>query len=489
MMQRCDLIVIGAGPAGCRAALAAAQHGLAVTLIDEAAQPGGQVFRAPAAGLRLKFDDDALAGDKLRAEIATSAIARHFGCRVWAVTPPAVATAQGAGAQGTDGYRADIAGPSGHVAFAAPQLIAATGAHERVVPFPGWTLPGVIGLAAATILLKSQGMLPGRRVVIAGCGPLLAVVAAKVAAAGGEIAAIVDRAAPVDWLAALPGLARRPRFVQRGLGWLLSIGRARVPLHFRHAVVAAEGDARVARVRIARVDRHGAQRKGAEQTLDIDTLVVGHGLVPGAEIPRLLRAAMAFDRMRGGWTPRVDGFGRTNLPGLFVIGDGAGIRGAEPALLAGEMAGLTAALDARGITADQHRQLTDPLARQLGSYAPLADAMAGMMALRPAEVAAIVPDTIVCRCEDVTRREIEGAAKAGARDVNQMKHFTRCGMGPCQGRMCGDVAAELLALTRKVPREAVGQWTMRPPLRPVPLEDLVGTFQYSDIPIPKPAPL
>ena len=111
------------------------------------------------------------------------------------------------------------------------------------------------------------------------------------------------------------------------------------------------------------------------------------------------------------------------------------------------------------------------------------------MALRPAQVGAIAPDTVVCRCEDVTRGEIEQAVRDGAHEVNQLKQFTRCGMGPCQGRMCGDVAAELLAQARGVQREAVGFWTARPPLRPVPVDEIIGTFAYSDIPIPKPAPL
>jgi bacterioferritin-associated ferredoxin len=111
------------------------------------------------------------------------------------------------------------------------------------------------------------------------------------------------------------------------------------------------------------------------------------------------------------------------------------------------------------------------------------------MALRPKQVAAIPSDTVVCRCEDITRRRIDDAVDAGARDVNQMKHFTRCGMGPCQGRMCGDIAAELVALRSGASRETVGYWTGRPPLRPVRLDSLLGDFAYSDIPIPRSAPL
>ncbi len=198
---------------------------------------------------------------------------------------------------------------------------------------------------------------------------------------------------------------------------------------------------------------------------------------------------MIFDRLRGGWVPRVDKFGRTNIPGLYAVGDGASIQGAEPALLAGELAGLTAARDADRISVATHDHETAKPLRQRVFYAPFANAMAEMMALRPAQVAGIPPDAVVCRCEDVTRADIENAAEAGALDVNQLKHFTRCGMGPCQGRMCGDVAAELLAQSREVPRQAVGYWTGRPPLRPVPLADLVGSFEYGDIPIPRPAPL
>ena len=137
-------------------------------------------------------------------------ITLRFGCRVWSVS---------------SGFRVDVAGHRGHEAFTAPRLIAATGAYERVVPFPGWTLPGVIGLAAATILIKSQGMLPGRRIVLAGCGPLLLLVASKVLAAGGEIAAIADLAGPADWLSTLPPTLRRPRLAMRGARWAVAIGR------------------------------------------------------------------------------------------------------------------------------------------------------------------------------------------------------------------------------------------------------------------------
>jgi bacterioferritin-associated ferredoxin len=270
---------------------------------------------------------------------------------------------------------------------------------------------------------------------------------------------------------------------------MLDIQRSRVPIYWRHSVLGARGLDRVEQVTIGPTDKTGAPIAGVEVSLEADSLVVGHGLVPGAEIPRLLRASMSYDRLRGGWIPALDSFGRTSISGFYSAGDGAGVRGAEPAALSGELTGLTVALEAGRIDAHAHASETARLARALGRYQPFADKVAELMALRSAHVGAIRGDTVVCRCEDVTRAALDRAASDGAADVNQLKHFTRCGMGPCQGRMCGDVAAELLARARGVSREAVGFWTGRSPLRPVPLADLVGTFSYSDIPIPKPAPL
>ena len=475
--ESADLIVVGAGPAGTSAALTVAASGLDVLLFDSAPAAGGQVWRAPAAGLGVpaaKQDGDYDAGLALRADLAASTVRFRPGAKVWSVTA---------------GFRVDVIGSDGATSYTAPRLVAATGGHERVVPFPGWTLPGVIGLAGATVLMKSQGMLPGRRVVVAGCGPLLVAVAAKIVAAGGTVVAVVDLASRSDWLRALPALATRPRLLRRGAGWMASLWGAGVPIFSSSTVVRAEGADRVQRVVIGPVPAGGAGSDTAERVIDdIDALVVGHGLVPGSEIARLLGAAHSYDRRRGGFVPDRDTLGRASVPGLYVAGDGSGVRGALPAVVAGRLAGLAAARDAGALTAEGADAAAATLLREAGSLATFSDAVAGLMAPPVRLVAAIAADTVVCRCEDVTRGEIEAAFDAGARDVNQLKHFTRCGMGPCQGRMCGDVVGDLAAL-RLGSREAAGCWTARPPLHPVPLTDLVGAFTYDDSPVPKPAPL
>ncbi|MBC9207991.1 FAD-dependent oxidoreductase, partial [Roseomonas aerophila] len=335
-MRQTDLIVLGAGPAGTEAALAASAAGLDVVLVEEAQAAGGQVWRAPYPGLALpKPDEDATAGAALRDRLVASRVETHFNARAWSVnTLP------------EGGFRLDAATESGPLNLAAPRLVAATGAVERVIPFPGWTLPGVVGLAAATVMLKAQAVLPGQRVVVAGCGPLLAAVAAKILASGGEVVAVVDRASRAEWLAATRHLATRPRLLARGLGWALRIAGRRVPVLFGHAIHAAEGQDVLEAVQVAPLATDGSFAAAPPRRFMADALCVGDGLVPGAEIPRLLRAPMRFDRTLGGWVPQVDAEGRTSIPGLFAVGDGALLRGQAPAVHAGRLAGLAAAHDA-----------------------------------------------------------------------------------------------------------------------------------------------
>jgi thioredoxin reductase/bacterioferritin-associated ferredoxin len=470
-----DAIIIGAGPGGAEAAITASGYGVKVALVDEQAAAGGQVWRAPIQRAPGRQTADMAEGDALRQRLATSPVDTFFGHRVWSV------------AQNASGFRIDTIGPEGPAFLEAPRLVVATGAHERVTPFPGWTLPGVIGLAAATVLLKSHGVAPGQRVAVAGCGPLLAVVAAGLVKAGVTVVAVVDRTSRRDWLRELPAIAKRPDLAVRGLGWTLQTILAGVPLLSAHGVRRADGTDTVQKVVVGPVDEHGAPAGGPELTFEIDALIVGHGLTTACEITRLLRAQHRFDRLLGGWIPVTDSACSTSVPGLYAIGDGSGIRGQAAATLAGQRVGI--ALGETGERPPSGPSVAAQVDAMLVKLRPFSEAMAGLMAQRPAEVAAIPDDCVVCRCEDVTRRELRAAMEAGAADIQQLKHFTRCGMGPCQGRYCADTVQELMAQELRVPREAVGYWTGRPPLRPVSLGDLIGTFNYDDIPIPEPAPL
>lgn len=464
-----DIAVLGGGPAGMAAATEAARGGAQVVLLEESPAPGGQVYRAPPAGFAMPPDRDRQEGDALRAALVTSGADIRTGCRVWGLGGgPLVPEGEPAApfslsALGADGVPFTLQ---------ARALILCCGTHERIIPFPGWTLPGVIGLAAATILLKAQGILPGRRVVVAGAGPLLYAVAAKILAGGGTVAAVIDAATPGEWLRALPALTARPDLLAQGMTWRAKLLAARVPVLTGAQVTAAEGDTVLSHVRVG------------DRVFEADALCVGHGLVPATEASRTYRARHVHRPEDGGWVPVLDAAQRTSVPFLYAAGDGAGVRGAAAAPAAGRLAARTALQDLGfkiGTASKEDAALRR--ARHTGA------AMARMMALRPAMIKAIPRETIICRCEGVTRASIEEAAAAGAGTINQLKHFTRCGMGPCQGRMCGEAAGAVLAAARGVSVADIGFTTGRIPLRPVPMEAILGDFDYADIPVPAPAPI
>ncbi|MDE2334032.1 MAG: FAD-dependent oxidoreductase [Rhodospirillales bacterium] len=474
MSRETDVVVVGGGPAGVEAALAAAAQGLRVTVLDEAPQAGGQVYRAPphAFGGTIQRDADPI-GVALRQRLAASSVVTCFEHAVWSVSP---------------GFRVDALAPDGPASWTARAVVVATGAQERVVPFPGWTRPGVIGLAGTTIMLKSQGMLPGERTLVAGQGPLLLAVAVGILKAGGQVAGVVDLASPADWAREWRALASRPRLTARGAGWRARLLRAGVPFLYRHAVQAVEEVPGGLRVLLTRVDRHGAPTKKVAREYLVDALAVGNGLTASTDITRLLRAAHHYDALRGGWVPTLDAEFRSSLPGLYVAGDAAGLAGADAAVADGILTGLTVARDLGAMTDTAYRGAIGSLRRRARRARSFGTAMARLMAIRPAHVAAIPAETIVCRCEDVTRAEIDAARSEGAQTANQVKAWTRCGMGPCQGRICGDIVGALLA-AGEAPREPVGYFTGRTPLRPLPLNLLAGDVEYTSLKLPPPAPL
>ncbi|WP_346308889.1 NAD(P)/FAD-dependent oxidoreductase [Limnohabitans sp.] len=476
-LRKIDLLVLGAGPAGARAALRAKACGLSVVLVDENNDAGGQVWRPLPEGFsrasKNNSKDDALAGDALRRELRQAGVDCLYGHKVWNV--------------GSD-LRTDVISPEGSASWLPSKLIVATGTTERVIPFTGWTAPGVMGLAAATILLKSQHMLPGKRTLVAGCGPLLLAVANGILKAGGEVAAVIDLASRMEWLRTLSDLRARPDLLLQGLRWQLNLRLAGVPVLYRHGINSVHAAQQGFNACVQPVDASGAPISGATQVFSVDSVTVGHGLVPSTDVTRLLRARHRYAPERGGWITESDEMGRTSVPGLLVAGDGAGVAGAAAAGPHGELAALACSYDLGKISTEQFTRERAVLISQRRQPARFGNAMAGLMAIREGAIAAIKSDTIVCRCEDVTRAEIDAAALDGARDMNQLKAWTRCGMGPCQGRTCSDVAGALLAI-HVGSREVAGCFTGRAPLRPVSLADVAGQYTYEDIPIPKAAPL
>jgi thioredoxin reductase len=451
-----DLIIIGAGPAGLSAAWEATAHGLDVVVLDEQARPGGQIYRnvdhADARTREVLGSDYADGLQQVQAFLG-SGVRYYANVAVWQVT---------------DERRVHFLLDGQARVLQSRQLLIATGAMERPMPIPGWTLPGVMTAGAGQILLKSAAMLPRQPVVLAGCGPLLYLLAVQYLRANVSIAALVDtsdRRAVFGHLrhlrAALPGW----RDLLKGVSLLATLKRAGVP-HFHGAQrlrVTGEG----------RAEGFSFETDGRTQHIPAALILLHQGVVPNTHITRSLRAEHDWSDQQLCWVPRLDAYGETTLPGIFVAGDGGTISGALAARSQGHVAALAIAQRLQKLDTAQFSRLCQPWFQRLRKQQaarPLIDAM-----YRPPAQDRIPADaTIVCRCEEVSAGAIRGYVDAGCLGPNQTKAFGRCGMGPCQGRLCGLSVTEIIAEHRRVAPQEVGAYRIRPPLKPITLAQLAA---------------
>ncbi len=450
-----DLIIIGAGPAGMAAAITARSLDLDVLLLDEQPAPGGQIWRdvertAPTAtGAQLGAEYQAGAG--IAKALRTSGVDYEPGTEVWQIEP---------------GWRVFASCGQQARMIEARAVLLATGAQERPVPFPGWTLPGVLTVGAAQILLKTSAQVPDKPVWIAGSGPLPLLYATQLLRAGGRIAGYLDTTPPGNRRAAMAHAWQARRGIGdllKGLGWERELRRAGVPIIRHVAEIEATGTQAVTAIRYR---THG----GAERAEPASMLLVHEGVVTNIHPTMALGCTHDWRDDQLCWVPRLDTWGETSVPGLFVAGDGAGTAGAQAAYLRGEIAAIGVARQLKQMDDAEQRAgaVRQRLDRAL-AIRPFLDAL-----FRPrAAVFAPSDDTVVCRCEELTARDIRAAA-TGTPGPNQVKAFTRAGMGPCQGRQCGYTVAHLLAAMQKRPVAEIGFYRIRPPLKPVTLGELAS---------------
>jgi D-hydroxyproline dehydrogenase subunit alpha len=467
---RADVVVVGAGPAGLAAACRAAEAGASVVLLDEAPAPGGQIWRRLTTRLARGWSERfAKSGARFLARATViDVIAAPPGATPGGAPNGASAPDAPAGAAGAPGATLLVDHAGRGLRVEAPRLVIATGARERFLPFPGWTLPNAVGVGGAQALLKSGAVLAGRRMVIAGSGPLLLPVAAALARAGARIALVAEQAPAGAVARFAAGLWRHPRLLAQAVRYRAAFWRA--PYRCGTWVSAACGDGSTAEVREATLT--DGRRSWREPC---DLLACAYGLVPNLRLARLLGCALCGSGSRR--VVRVDALQRTSVAGVYCAGEPTGIGGLELALLTGQIAGIDAAgaaITARAASAAEAADAAScaagapPPARELASLQRRRDrhrayAAALDRAFQPrAELRELpAPETLVCRCEDVPLGKLDPAWSP-----RQAKLYTRAGMGPCQGRVCGP-ALELL-------RGWDEPDTVRAPLEPVPLATLAS---------------
>ena len=451
------VVIVGAGPAGVRAAETLVAAGIVQVVIDEAPRAGGQIYRQPPADAGFARSKRTLYGMEAgKADAVHSAMAGLLSKLDY--RPDTLVWACGAAQLDTLHAGRQRAVPYSH-------LLIATGATDRVLPFPGWTLPGVYTLGAAQIALKSQGCAIGRRVVFAGTGPLLYLVAYQYAKAGAQVEAVLDTNPFSRQFAATPRLLRQPSTFAKGLyyvGWLAARG---VRIERGVTLVRATGDKAVQ----AMTYRDGEQ----ELTIPCYAVGFGYGLRSETQLADLAGCRFAFDAVNRAWLPERDSAGRSSVPGVYLAGDGAGIAGADAAELAGRRAAL-AMLEDLGHRAGnanvQAQAQAAKLTRQLANIAEFRIGLEKAFA-PPSDCASYWPDDMtVCRCEEIDAGTLRRCIRGGeASEINRLKALTRVGMGRCQGRMCGAAAAELLSAETGKPIAEVGRLRGQAPIKPVPL--------------------
>lgn len=443
-------LIVGAGPAGIRAAEVLANAGLRPLVVDEAPLGGGQIYRQ-------RFVPDERTPRDLYGSEAGKATALHqtFAALadridhwpqslVWNI--------------GTDVADIAVAGHNRRAAFT--HLVLATGATDRVLPFGGWTIPGVFTLGGAQVALKSQGCAIGERVVFMGSGPLLYLVAWQYMKAGAQVAAVLDTAPFAAKLNLLLGLPSQPGVVLRGMRYAAELAVRGIPVRYGVQPVRVEGDARVTGL--------VWRERGKERRLACDAVGFGLGLRSETQLADLAGCRFIFDDRDRAWRPERDAAGRTSVPGVYIAGDGAGIAGADAAELAGELAGWALLEDARRPVdtarirvLERKRAAIDRFRSILERAFPFPEAWAEELA----------DDVILCRCEEIAIADARSAARRlGVVEINRLKALTRIGMGRCQGRVCGTAAAEVLASSCGRSIEAVGRLRSQAPVKPLPLD-------------------
>ena len=459
----CDVAVVGAGPAGLAASLAAAEANAVVICIDQFPRAGGQYHMQPnASGTPFANTPQVQQGQQAIQASEAANVRFLTGAELFWAEPPKTPGAP---------FRLHLARDDQAIVIEAKTVVAATGAMERPMPFPGWTLPGVIGAGAGQRLLKTSGAtcaLPFEgKTVLAGSGPFLLAVASTFAKAGQGIDHFVERQPAALWTKA-KAMLRHPSRLPDAIALLRDLSRTGARRHMGAIVTRAMGNGKVEAVEISPVGANGQPDLQKSFVVDgVGALCIGYGFQPVIDLTTALGAAHSYDLSLGGWYCGVDAVsGATSVSGLYAAGEVTGLGGANPARLSGQLAGLHAAATCVKETSGLNDTAIQAIVTQLNKHRAFAATLAQLYPMPESFPVPLAEDDVVCRCEDVTLADINAAIAEGARENLAVKMWTRAGMGLCQGRNCG---ASIAATLREagVEPEHTGYNRSHFPLRPV----------------------
>lgn len=462
------LTIVGAGPAGIMAASTAAEAGVDVVLIDDNPLPGGQYYRQSPAEFSFENPLDATSGRKdgsfLLQKLSNPRIHLLTGTQVWGVFGE---------------HTLALADQTQTSLIQSERIILATGAYDRPLAFPGWTLPGILGAGATLRMIKSHWVLPGKRILLAGLGPLQLALADALLKLGAHIVCVAEAANPFRHWDQIPKFWGHWDRLIEAYTYMHTLHEHKVPLLYDHAIIEASGNDSVEAVKIARLDQDGHPIPGTEKYFEADTVCLGYGLLPAFQLASALGCELRYDTHMKWYAPQHNQYMETTQPGIFVAGDVTDVSGSKVALVEGEVAGLSAAHQLGYVTPSQLRKQIAPAFSRLKRLNRLAGALQSIYAFPPGLGKLAKDDTLLCRCEEVTRAKVYEAIREGARDLHQVKLHTRSGMGYCQSRFCSVLIAPIIAEKTGQPLSDILPFTVRPPIQPIPLRVLASGAQVA----------
>jgi len=471
-LKESEFAIIGGGPGGIAAAIVAARAGVKVTLLDENERLGGQIYRQFENGFKVT-DSKVLGRDHEKGLELLS----QFSSMSDKIRYLNNATVWGIFKSHTLAFARN--GTSSSLSF--KNLLVATGAYDRPVPFPGWTLPGVFTAGGAQRLVKTERVLPGEKFLLAGTGPLQLVLAHQILNAGGKIEAILEAGnISKNWLQMLTGIWGNWDYLKEGWRYLRHIQKAGVPLLRNHIILAVHGDGQVEEAVIAKVDKNWRPRLDTALNMKVDTVCLGYGLVSSTELTMLAECEHKYEPCLGGYIPVRSESMETTVPGIYAVGDGAGVAGSKVAIEEGCIAGVSIARSLDHISDADASMRIKLFKKRLNKFNRLRRVLDEMSMPGKGLYELAKDDTVLCRCEEITLKEIKEAMAVGtiqAKYFKDLKRMTRVGMGPCEGRMCGPALIEIMRHQPNASPEGPGYLLPRPSIKPIALGVLAASKQ------------
>ncbi len=458
MSIKFDVVIVGMGPAGMAAAVELADLDLKVAVVDENSLPGGQIYRQHSGDFKLS--DPSFMGDKYKKGIklvdkfrsVKDKITLYNNTYIWGFFGDRTLT---------------LLQDDQMLLMEFDRLLISEGAMERTIPFPGWTLPGIITLGGLQKFVLHERLLPGKRFLLAGCSPLLLPVAANLIEAGAEVVGICDASSSNKHMKLMTKMIGQKGLAKEVFSYLFPVIKKSVPIMRSSLVSAASGGGKLERVSVVKLDKEGRPLAGSEKSYEVDVLGISYGFLPSTRLSRLIGCKQEYDPVRAAWSPQTDDYMRSSVDGVYVAGDSGGIGGADMAEIEGRIAAAHLAGELGRMPAGDVKDKVGQHQKAKGRIAKYISVLNDVFAIRPAFYDNMADDTIVCRCEQVTLGQIKTGIELGYRNINEIKRM-RASMGLCQGRGCEAAVSHILT-SSGIPIEEVGYLGLRPPLTPLPV--------------------